>query len=300
MSYHNPVLLHESVEGLRVKPDGAYVDLTFGGGGHSREVLSRLGKKGKLLAFDQDPDAAANLPRDKRLAFAPANFKYLKHFLRYHGMGRVDGILADLGISSHQIDVPERGFTFRADAVLDMRMNARSDTTAAGLLNTRSRDDLARIFRSYGELKQAGSLATRIVRAREEKPLERTGDLERVLEPFLPRGQSQKFLAKVYQALRMEVNGEMDALAHMLLQTTECVAPGGRLVILTYHSLEDRMVKLFMRSGNLEGDVEKDFYGNPLSPWVPVNRTVITPSEEELNENKRARSAKLRIAERTE
>ena len=300
MGYHKPALLHESIDGLNIKPKGSYVDLTFGGGGHSLEVLKKLGKNGRLVVFDQDQDALANVPDDKRLIFVGANFRYLKHFLRYHAIDNVDGILADLGISSFQIDQPGRGFSFKSDAALDMRMDVRSKRTAAQLLNEAPRDELVRIFRSYGELGNAFAISTAVLAAREEGRIESTGDLERVLVRFIPKNQPSKFLAKVYQALRIEVNREMEALRQMLVQTVDCLKPGGRLVVISYHSIEDRIVKNFMRSGNLEGEIMKDFYGNVQSPWKLVNRSVITPSKEEIKENNRARSAKLRIAERTE
>ena len=298
MGYHKPALLHESIEGLNIRPEGTYIDLTFGGGGHSLEVLRKLGKKGRLVAFDQDEDALANVPKDKRLIFVGANFRYLKHYLRYHAIGKVDGILADLGISSHQIDIPERGFSFKSEAALDMLMDARAGTTASRILNESSLDRLTWIFRTYGELSNARALARAIEQARAEKDLLSTGDLEQVLKRFIPRTGPSKFLAKVYQALRIEVNQEMEALGEMLEQTTDALAEGGRLVVISYHSVEDRLVKNFMRSGNLEGDIEKDFYGKMLTPWTLVNRSVITPSAEELEENNRARSARLRIAER--
>jgi len=300
MGYHKPALLHESISGLNIKPKGSYVDLTFGGGGHSLEVLKNLGKNGRLVVFDQDQDAFANVPEDRRLIFVGANFRYLKHYLRYHAIEKVDGILADLGISSHQIDQPERGFSFKSDAALDMRMDVRSKRTASQLLNEAPREELVRIFKSYGELRNAMALSNAILAAREEAGIESTGDLERALMRFIPKHQPSKFLARVYQALRIEVNREMEALGEMLLQTAGCLKPGGRLVVITYHSIEDRIVKNYLRSGNLEGEIEKDFYGNIESPWKLVNRSVITPSEEEIKENNRARSAKLRIAERNE
>ena len=299
MGYHKPALLHESIDGLDIKPKGSYVDLTFGGGGHSLEVLKKLGKKGRLVVFDQDQDAFANVPDDSRLIFVGANFRYLKHYLRYHAIEKVDGILADLGLSSHQIDQAERGFSFKADAALDMRMDVRSKKTASQLLNEASREELARIFKSYGELRNAYALSGAIQTAREERGIETTGDLEKVLKRFIPKHQPSKFLAKVYQALRIEVNHEMEALREMMVQTEACLKPGGRLVVITYHSIEDRIVKNYVRSGNLEGVIEKDFYGNVQTPWKLINRSVIPPSEEELRENNRARSAKLRIAERT-
>ena len=300
MGYHRPALLHESIEGLNIRPGGIYVDLTFGGGGHSLEVLKKLGKKGRLVAFDQDQDALSNVPEDKRITFVGANFRYLRNYLRYHAIEKVDGILADLGISSHQIDIPERGFSFKSDAGLDMRMDVRGKVTAAQVLNTYSLQDLSSIFRNYGDISNAWSLATAIERARTGHALDTTGDLEIALKKFIPRGQPSKFLAKVYQALRIEVNAEMDALKEMLIQTTGALATGGRLVVITYNSLEDRLVKNFIRSGNLEGEIIKDFYGRQQTPWKLVNRSVITPGSEELEENNRARSAKLRIAEKVE
>jgi len=300
MGYHRPVLLNESIEGLNIRPKGTYVDLTFGGGGHSLEVLKKLGKKGRLLAFDQDQDARANVPEDSRITFIGANFRYLRNFLRYHAIGRVDGILADLGISSHQIDNPARGFSFKTDTRLDMRMDTRSGRTAVQVLNEYTVDQLAGLFRKYGELLNGRAMASAIGEAREKAPIGTTADLDRVLKPFIPRAQPSKFLARVYQALRLEVNQEKDALAEMLLQTAGATAPGGRLVVITYHSIEDRMVKNYMRAGNLEGTLEKDFYGKVQAPWKPVNRKVIVPGPAEIEANKRARSAKLRIAERVD
>jgi 16S rRNA (cytosine1402-N4)-methyltransferase len=300
MGYHRPALLHESIEGLDIKPKGTYVDLTFGGGGHSLEVLKKLGRGGRLVVFDQDQDALANVPDDQRLIFVGANFRYLKHYLRYHSIEKVDGILADLGISSHQIDQPDRGFSFKSETALDMRMDVRSKRTAAQLLNELSREELFRILKSYGELKNAGALSAAILAARQEADIRTTGDLERVLSRFIPVQKPSKFLAKVYQALRIEVNQEMEALREMLVQCADCLKPGGRLVVISYHSIEDRIVKNYMRSGNLKGTIEKDFYGNLQSPWKLINRSVIVPSVEELEENNRARSAKLRIAERSE
>ena len=298
MAYHRPVLLSESIEGLNIKPKGIYVDLTFGGGGHSREVLTQLGNKGSLIAFDQDADAEENLPDDKRLTFIMANFRYLKNFLRYHEIAQVDGILADLGISSHQIDKPERGFSFKTNTELDMRMSNLSDTTAARVLNELEERELTRIFRTYGELSNARRIASTIVAARKSDPIKTTGDLEQALGNLVPKHKSSKFLAKLYQALRIEVNQELEALEEMLVQTLDALAPGGRLVVITYHSLEDRLVKNYMKSGNLQGDIEKDFFGKPLVPWKLINRSVIVPTEDELKENNRARSAKLRIAEK--
>lgn len=291
-------MLDESIEGLNIYSEGIYADLTFGGGGHSREVLKKLGKKGRLYAFDQDPDAIRNLVEDKRFIFIPANFRFLQNFLRYHNVTMLDGILADLGISSHQIDHAERGFTFRTDAVLDMRMNRNSEKSAQTVLNDYEENALSRIFRDYGEIPNARRVAGTICLARKEGRIQRSAQLEEALGSLVPRNQPSKFLARVYQAVRIEVNEEMAALEEMLTQTTGALKPGGRLVVITYHSLEDRMVKNFMRSGNLRGEIKKDFYGKTESPWSLVNRKVITPSEKELKENSRARSAKLRIAER--
>ncbi len=298
MAYHKPVLLSESIEGLNIKPKGIYVDLTFGGGGHSREVLRQLGNKGRLIAFDQDADAEKNLPDDKRVSFVMANFRYLRNFLRYHDIIQVDGILADLGISSHQIDKPERGFSFKTNTELDMRMSKLSAKTASTVLNEYDEGGLIRIFRTYGELKNARKIASTIVAARKSEVIQTTGDLDVALGNLVPKHNSSKFLAKLYQALRIEVNQELEALEEMLVQTKDALAPEGRLVVITYHSLEDRLVKNYMKSGNLEGDIEKDFYGKPLVPWKLINRSVIVPTEEELAKNNRARSAKLRIAEK--
>lgn len=298
MAYHRPVLLNESIEGLNMKPKGVYVDLTFGGGGHSRLVLDKLDKKGRLFAFDQDPDAEQNAGSDRRLVFIRANFRYMRNFLRYHEVSGVDGILADLGISSHQIDQPDRGFSFRSEAALDMRMDPSSRKSAVHVLNEYPENELVRILREYGEIKNAGSVARTIMRGRSESRIETTWDLETVLGHLVPQKTRSKFLARIYQAVRIEVNEEMDALKEMLMQTAEWLNPGGRLVVITYHSLEDRIVKNFMRSGNTEGKVEKDFYGAPQTEWKLVNRKVIVPEPAELKENNRARSAKLRIAEK--
>lgn len=299
-TYHVPVLLRETVDGLDVKPDGVYVDVTFGGGGHSREILSRLGSEGRLFSFDQDADAEQNVPADEsRLTFVRSNFRYLTHWMRYHGQTEgVDGILADLGVSSHHFDAEERGFSFRFDAPLDMRMNGRGGETAAQVLNTRSEEDLAKIFHLYGELKNGRRLAAAIVARRQEQAFSAIDDLLQVVKPMMPRDREKKDLARVFQALRIEVNHEMEALEEMLRAALRCLKPGGRLSVLTYHSLEDRMVKNFMRSGNVEGKVEQDFFGNRLSPLRPINNKVIVPSPEEQSTNPRSRSAKLRIAEK--
>lgn len=298
MAYHRPVLLSESIDALNIQPGGIYVDLTFGGGGHSLEVLQKLDKNGQLIAFDQDPDAAKNLPDDRRLLFIHANFRYLKHFLQYYKVPEVDGILADLGVSSHQIDRPERGFSFRSENALDMRMNPVADKSAVEVINGYSQEELIRVFREYGELRDAGRLARAIVEARAGKPIESSGELKGLLERFAPQHQQSKYMAKVYQAIRIEVNEELDALKEMLLQTPECLRTGGRLVVITYHSLEDRLVKNFMKASNLEGEVHKDFFGKPLSCWKIINRRVIVPGEEEIRTNNRARSAKLRVTEK--
>ena len=290
--YHVPVLLEESVSGLNIDPDGVYLDLTFGGGGHSREILKRL-KDGCLIGFDQDADALANVPDDDRFIFVNHNFRYLRNFLRYCGYDEADGILADLGVSSHEFDEAGRGFSFRFDAELDMRMNQRSRLKATDILNTYSEEDLTRIFRNYGEVDNAKRLVDLIVKARAEKMITRSEEFLQVIAPCVPKQKEKKYLAQVYQALRIEVNGELEALEDMLKEAERALRPGGRLVVITYHSLEDRIVKNFLKSGNFEGKVEKDFYGH-------VKRNVIVPSEEEIEKNPRARSAKLRIAEKRE
>ena len=297
--YHVPVLLEESVSGLNIDPDGVYLDLTFGGGGHSREILKRL-KDGCLIGFDQDADALANVPDDDRFIFVNHNFRYLRNFLRYCGYDEADGILADLGVSSHEFDEAGRGFSFRFDAELDMRMNQRSRLKATDILNTYSEEDLTRIFRNYGEVDNAKRLVDLIVKARAEKMITRSEEFLQVLAPCVPKQKEKKYLAQVYQALRIEVNGELEALEDMLKEAERALRPGGRLVVITYHSLEDRIVKNFLKSGNFEGKVEKDFYGHVKRNFELVNRKVIVPSEEEIEKNPRARSAKLRIAEKRE
>lgn len=297
--YHIPVLLQESVDGLNVKSDGTYVDVTFGGGGHSREILSRLGKSGRLYSFDQDADAERNLPAgDERFTFVRSNFRFLTNWMRYHGVAGVDGILADLGVSSHHFDAEERGFSFRFDAPLDMRMNGRAGMTAADLVNTADETRLADIFYLYGELKSARRLAAAITKARTVRTIATIDDLLAIVRPMMPRDREKKDLARVFQALRIEVNREMDALQEMLEASLKILRPSGRLVVLTYHSLEDRMVKNFIKAGRIDGKVEQDFYGRRLTPWRAVNNKVIVPSEEELINNPRSRSAKLRIAEK--
>ena len=295
--YHVPVLLEESVSGLNIDPDGVYLDLTFGGGGHSREILKRL-KDGCLIGFDQDSDALANVPDDSRFIFVNHNFRYLRNFLGYCGYDEADGILADLGVSSHEFDEAGRGFSFRFDAELDMRMNQRSRLKATDILNTYSEEDLTRIFRNYGEVDNVRRLVDLIVKARTEKMITRSEEFLQVIAPCVPKQKEKKYLAQVYQALRIEVNGELEALEDMLKEAERALRPGGRLVVITYHSLEDRIVKNFLKSGNFEGKVEKDFYGHVKRNFELVNRKVIVPSEEEIERNPRARSAKLRIAEK--
>lgn len=298
MSYHNPVLLHPSVDALVWNPSGIYVDVTFGGGGHSRAILDKLDADGRLIAFDQDADSRANIPDDARFQFVPSNFKNLTRFLQYYNMYPVDGIIADLGISSHQIDTPDRGFSYSKDGVLDMRMNAQTGSSARDVVNNYDEAQLSRVFYTYGELTEGRRLARQIVKTRAEQSIETTLQLAEVLKPCLPKGKENKYLSKIFQALRIEVNKEMEVLESFLLQTTAALNPGGRLVVIAYHSLEDRMVKNFMRAGNLAGEVEKDFFGNPLTPFKLISRKAITPDPEETLTNPRARSAKLRVAEK--
>lgn len=298
ITYHVPVLLKESVDGMNIQPGGTYVDVTFGGGGHSKEILSRLGKNGTLLGFDQDEDAEKNIVNDKRFIFVRSNFRYLHNFLRYHNIDKVDSILADLGVSSHHFDDSERGFSFRFDGKLDMRMNKRAGITAAELVNTYEEERLADIFYLYGELKNSRKLASVIVKARVSKHIETIEDFLSIIKPLFGREREKKELAKVFQALRIEVNQEMEALKEMLLAATEALKPGGRLVVITYHSLEDRMVKNIMKTGNVEGKQDQDFFGNLNTPFRLVNNKVIVPNEEEIARNPRSRSAKLRIAEK--
>ena len=296
--YHVPALLPETIEGLNIKPDGIYVDVTFGGGGHSREILAQLGPKGRLLGFDQDLDAVKNSIDDKRFTFVRSNFRYLKNFLKYHNIEKVDGILADLGVSSHHFDEAERGFSFRFDGSLDMRMNTESKLTAAVILNTYTEEQLADVFYLYGELHNSRKIARTIVQNRAEKPIERIFQFIEILKPYFGREKEKKDMARVFQALRIEVNKEMEVLEELLIQSLDVLNKGGRLAILTYHSLEDRLVKNYFRSGNFEGKLEKDFYGNIIAPLKPVNNKVIIASDEEVGRNPRARSAKLRVAER--
>lgn len=298
LTYHVPVLLKESVDGMNILPDGTYVDVTFGGGGHSREILSRLGKGGRLLGFDQDQDAERNIVNDSHFTFVRSNFRYLSNFLHYHNIEKVDSILADLGVSSHHFDDSERGFSFRFDGKLDMRMNKRAGATAADVLNTYDEERLANLFYLYGELKNSRKLAAVIVKARAEQPIRTINEFLEVIKPLFGREREKKELAKVFQALRIEVNQEMETLKEMLLSATEALKPGGRLVVITYHSLEDRLVKNIMKTGNIEGKSTQDFFGNLQTPFRLVNNKVIVPNEEEIERNPRSRSAKLRIAEK--
>jgi 16S rRNA (cytosine1402-N4)-methyltransferase len=294
--YHTPALLPETIDALAIKPEGVYVDVTFGGGGHAREILKHLGEKGRLLAFDQDEDAMQNLIDDKRFTFVRSNFKFLKNFLRYHDIDAVDGILADLGVSFHHFDEAERGFSFRFDGNLDMRMNKNATLTAAEVLNSYSEERLADVFYLYGELKTARKIARKIVAVRKSQEIRKTNEFIEILKPFFAREKEKKELSLVFQALRIEVNDELEVLKLLLTQSAEMLKTNGRLAVLTYHSLEDRMVKNFFRTGNFEGRQEKDFFGNLIAPLQPVNNKVITPNEEEIERNPRARSAKLRTA----
>ncbi|MDY5637148.1 MAG: 16S rRNA (cytosine(1402)-N(4))-methyltransferase RsmH [Parabacteroides sp.] len=297
--YHVPVMLHESLEGLQIKSSGTYVDVTFGGGGHSRGILRNLGTDGTLYGFDQDADAEQNILDDPRFVFVRSNFRYLYNFMRYHGVvGEVDGLLADLGVSSHHFDDQERGFSFRFEGALDMRMNTRGGQTAADILNNYSEEQLSDVFYLYGELKAARKLAAVIVKARQTQAIETIPDLLEILKPFVGKDKEKKFLAQAFQALRIEVNDEMRALKEMLQQTTRVLKPGGRLVVITYHSLEDRLVKNFLKTGNFEGKAEQDFFGNRSVAFRLINNKVMVPSDEEIERNPRSRSAKLRIAER--
>jgi len=296
--YHNPVLLHQSVEGLNISPGGVYVDATFGGGGHSRLILEQLGENGNLIAFDQDPDAASNLPDDDRIQFVNQNFKYLKNFLTLYGKREVDGILADLGVSSYQFDEPGRGFSTRLNGPLDMRMMKNLGKSAADIVNTYSIEDLNRIFRQYGEIRNSRCMAKMIVEKRNEKSIETTQELVQTVKKCIPEKQKNKLLARLFQAIRIEVNEELEVLKAFLEQSAEVLKPGGRLVVISYHSLEDRLVKNFMKTGNFEGILKKDFYGNKLVSLKPLFNKAIVPDEEEIRQNSRARSAKLRIAEK--
>lgn len=297
MEYHNPVLLKETVDGLNIKPDGIYVDVTFGGGGHSREIMRRLGPNGRLYAFDQDTDALANAIDDERFTLINENFRFIKRFLRFHGVKEVDGILGDLGVSSHQFDVAERGFSTRFDAALDMRMNQNDAISAYHVVNEYEEADLRRIFAEYGELTTAKGLANAIVMARKDQPIKNTEQLKKVLSKFLPAHKSNKILAQIYQAIRIEVNQEMEVLKEFLEQSLEILKPGDRLSVISYHSLEDRLVKRFMKNGMFEGEPERDFFGRFEVPFKLIGKMIV-PSEAEIKENNRARSAKLRIAEK--
>ena len=294
--YHNPVMLAECIEGLAIKPEGIYVDVTFGGGGHSREILKHLGEKGRLLAFDQDADAQQNIPNDDRLTFIDQNFRYLKNNCRLHGAIPVDGVLADLGVSSHQFDRPERGFSTRFDGELDMRMDQSSALTAKEVINSYPEEDLHKIFGIYGEIQNAKSLAKTIVTARLNSSINTISDLKSVIQKLIPKGKENKYLAQVFQALRIEVNQELEALQDFLLQAADVLKEGGRLVVMSYHSLEDRLVKNFIAKGKFRGEVEKDFYGHEIKPLEAVTRKAVTASEDEIKQNNRARSAKLRVA----
>lgn len=296
--YHVPVMLNQSVDGLSVRKGGVYVDVTFGGGGHSREILRRMDSDGRLFGFDQDGDAAANVPQDGRFTFVLSNFRYIENWMDYYGISGVDGVLADLGVSSHHFDDVKRGFSFRHDAELDMRMNRKSHLTAAEVLNTYDEERLAFVLHTFGELKNARQIARAVIKRRNTAPFARISDLLELLQPFVGRDREKKDMAKAFQALRMEVNDETGALCRMLEGAISLLVPGGRLVVLTYHSIEDRIVKNYIRSGNAAGKVEQDFYGNRLVPLKAVNNKVIVPAEEEIERNPRSRSAKLRIAEK--
>jgi 16S rRNA (cytosine1402-N4)-methyltransferase len=297
MEYHNPVLLKETVDGLNIQPDGIYVDVTFGGGGHSKEIVTRLGANGKLFAFDQDEDAWENALPDDRFTLIQENFRYIKRFLRFHGVKQVDGILADLGVSSHQFDVPERGFSTRFDADLDMRMSKRNELDASKVINEYDEANLKRVFLDYGELKAAPAIARTIVEARERATIKTTEELKIVLNKYLPEQFKNKILAQIYQAVRIEVNQEMEVLKEFLEQSLEILKPEGRLSVISYHSLEDRLVKRFMKNGLFEGEPERDFFGNFSVPFRIIEKLIV-PTEAEIKLNNRARSAKLRIAEK--
>lgn len=296
--YHIPALLHESVDGLNIRPNGVYVDVTFGGGGHSKEILKRLGKSGKLLAFDQDDDAFQNNIQDPRFIFVKSNFRFLKNFLRYHQIDEIDGILADLGVSSHHFDDSERGFSFRLPGDLDMRMNRLAQKSAVDVLNEYPMEKLSDIFFFYGELKTARKIAAAVSTFREQKKIESVSDFVEIMKPFTFREKENKTLAQAFQALRIEVNDELKSLEEMLAQGLQMLGPGGRFSVISYHSLEDRLVKNFFRTGNFEGEIVKDFFGNVETPFELINRKVIVPTQEEQTNNPRSRSAKLRIAEK--
>lgn len=298
--YHIPVLLQESIDGLAIRPDGTYVDVTFGGGGHSREILRRLGEEGHLYSFDQDADAEQNIPEgDERFTFVRSNFRYLSNWMQYYGVENLDGLIADLGVSSHHFDDESRGFSFRFDAPLDMRMNGRGSMTAADIVNNYDENRLADVFYLYGEFRNSRALAAAVAKARKNKSIDTIEDLLQAVERLIDRERGKKELARLFQSLRIEVNHEMEALKIMLESALRYLRPGGRLVVLTYHSLEDRMVKNFIKAGKIDGKVEQDFFGRKLTPWRAVNNKVIVPSDKEQEENPRSRSAKLRIAEKT-
>ena len=298
--YHIPVLLQESIDGLAIRPDGTYVDVTFGGGGHSREILRRLGEEGHLYSFDQDADAEQNIPEgDERFTFVRSNFRYLSNWMQYYGVENLDGLIADLGVSSHHFDDESRGFSFRFAAPLDMRMNGRGGMTAADIVNNYDENRLADVFYLYGEFRNSRALAAAVAKARKNKSIDTIEDLLQAVERLIDRERGKKELARLFQSLRIEVNHEMEALKIMLESALRYLRPGGRLVVLTYHSLEDRMVKNFIKAGKIDGKVEQDFFGRKLTPWRAVNNKVIVPSDKEQEENPRSRSAKLRIAEKT-
>ena len=298
--YHIPVLLQESIDGLAIRPDGTYVDVTFGGGGHSREILRRLGEEGHLYSFDQDADAEQNIPEgDERFTFVRSNFRYLSNWMQYYGVENLDGLIADLGVSSHHFDDESRGFSFRFDAPLDMRMNGRGGMTAADIVNNYDENRLADVFYLYGEFRNSRALAAAVAKARKNKSIDTIEDLLQAVERLTDRERGKNELARLFQSLRIEVNHEMEALKIMLESALRYLRPGGRLVVLTYHSLEDRMVKNFIKAGKIDGKVEQDFFGRKLTPWRAVNNKVIVPSDKEQEENPRSRSAKLRIAEKT-
>ena len=297
-TYHVPVLLEESISLMNITPNGTYCDLTFGGGGHSRHILSKLGEEGELYSFDQDRDTLKNAPKDERFNYVESNFRFLRGALRLRGVKQVDAILADLGVSSHHFDALERGFSFRGDAPLDMRMNQRGGRTAADIVNSYSAEELGRILKEYGELDTTWKIASCIVRAREQQPITTTAQLVEAVKPCTPKRDESKFLTKLFQALRIEVNGEMEALKMALEQSLKVLKPGGRLVVISYHSLEDRIVKNFIRSGNTDGKIEKDFFGRSTTPWTIVTRKAVVPSDKEITENPRSRSAKMRAAEK--
>ena len=296
-SYHVPVLLKESLEGLTINPAGTYVDTTFGGGGHSRAILAALGSRGRLLAFDQDPQAQQNAIDDERFTLIPQNFRHIKRFLRFYGVKQVDGVLADFGVSSYQFDTAERGFSTRLEGALDMRMNPEAPLSAYEVVNTYEEEALSTLFFRYGELSQSRHIARTIVQQRSTRPIATTGELKQVVQRFLPKGKENKVLAQLYQAIRIEVNGELAALEELLLQLPEIVRPGGRIALISYHSLEDRLVKRFIRDGQFSGEPQKDFYGNLLTPFQKVGKAIVA-TQEEIAQNNRARSAVLRVAER--